>query len=182
MDWIKVDYKRFLLDEIRQGGKQYSWMEERRLEFGPLIISKIPSILEGKSVLICVDDERLWFENYILSQINAKPSRPFLPFYSLKGLFKKPCESDSDIALLNDLLELSFPNGYFFFYIGRADKRAARLPCESDDSLLWLLDEQLHDSFYLSSHDKELDFKLISLYKLLDTSLDGLLFSQFELE
>ncbi|EAI3451748.1 TPA: hypothetical protein R4976_001748, partial [Campylobacter jejuni] len=50
-----------------------------------------------------------------------------------------------------------------------------------DDSLLWLFDEQLQDSFYLNSKDKDLDIKLISLYQLFDVSLDAILFSKVQL-
>ncbi|EFP1838280.1 hypothetical protein HPX21_001645, partial [Campylobacter jejuni] len=49
------------------------------------------------------------------------------------------------------------------------------------DSLLWLFDEQLQDSFYLNSKDKDLDIKLISLYQLFDVSLDAILFSKVQL-
>ncbi len=83
--------------------------------------------------------------------------------------------------MLNDLLDISFPNGFIYFYIGSASDKKSLIAKSRDDSLLWLFDEQLQDSFYLNSKDKDLDVKLITLYKLFDTSLDAILFSKVSL-
>lgn len=145
------------------------------------MLSRLRLLLEGSSFILCTDEERVWYESYILGLINSNKNRPLVPFFSLKSMYPKSLESENDMALLNDLLELTFPNGYIFFYIGRADKKLARLVNSKDDSLLWLFDEQLQNTFYLSSNDKELDFKLICLFKLLNECVNGLLFSKFEL-
>lgn len=175
-----MEFSKFLLELIREGGKPFQWMEERRLEWGPLVYSRIKALLEGKCFLLSFDDERAWFETYFLSLINANENRPKLPFISLRALCPKICENKDDIALLNDMLDFTFPQGYIHFYVGRADKKQARVVLDNEDSMLWLFDEEVNNSFYLSSFDNELDFKLISLFKLLDACLDGLLFSKFK--
>ena len=51
-----------------------------------------------------------------------------------------------------------------------------------NDSFMWVLDEHLQDSFYLSSGDDLLDIKLIQLHKLLDKSINAVLFAEVDLE
>lgn len=176
-----MDFARFLLNIIRENNKYFAWMEERRLEWGPLMQANLRYLLEGKSFIFCTDEKRSWYEEYFLANINASSNRPLLPFFALSSLCKKSCESEMDIAFLNDLLEANFERGYIFFYIGSYKDKFAKIAKSRENSLLWLFDEQLQNSFYLSSLDKDLDYKLISLYKLLDQCLDGLLFSNFEL-
>lgn len=175
------NFLKFTLEQIRQNGTYMSWLEERRLEWSPLIASKLSLLLQGYTFIVITDEQRTWYEEYFLNQINANSSRPFVPFVSLKGIYNKTCNTQEDIALLNDLLSISFPNGYVFFYIGKDSDLKAQIAKSKDDSLLWLFDEQLQNSFYLSSLDKDLDFKLISLYKIFEQSLDAVLFSKVEL-
>ena len=47
-----------------------------------------------------------------------------------------------------------------------------------DDSFMWVLDEHLQNSFYLQTSDDNLDIKLIQLFKLLDKSIDAVLFAE----
>lgn len=156
-------------------------MEERRLEWSPLIASKLALLLQGYTFIVITDEQRVWFEEYFLSQINASPTRPLVPFVSLKGIYNKACNTQEDIDLLNDLLSISFPNGYAFFYIGTNTGFKFKIANSKAESMFWLFDEQLQNSFYLSSRDKELDYKLISLYKVFEQSLEAVLFSKVEI-
>ncbi len=159
-------------------------MEERRLEWVPLAISRLHGLLEGKTFIVLTDQKREWFGKYILDSINSNPlKRPFLPFMDLKSFFPNlsSVKSSEDINLLEDLLSISFPNGYIVFYIGLSKDANAQIAKKRDDSFMWILDENIQDSFFLSSRDKELDIKLIQLYKLLDKTIDMLLFPE-ELE
>ena len=79
------------------------------------------------------------------------------------------------------MLETAFPSGFVYFYIGSNKDIRFQIARSRDDSLLWLLDEQLQNSFLLSSKDSELDEKLITLYKLFDKSLEAILFSRVSL-
>lgn len=175
------DFLAYTLENIRNGGAFMTWMESRRLEWAPLMAARLKYLLEGHTFILMCDEERSWYEEYFLKNINAKASRPMLPFVSLNSICRKKIQSQEDISLLNDLLELTFPNGYIYFYIGSAVDKKAQIAKSKDDSLLWLFDEQLQNSFYLNSKDKDLDMKLISLFKLLDVSLDAILFSKVSL-
>ena len=175
-----IDFLAYTLDAIRNSGQSMAWMEERRLEWAPLMAARLRYLLEGKTFVLMCDEKRSWYEYYILQNINSKSSRPLLPFISFNSLYNKKIQND-DINLINDLLDFTFPNGYIYFYIGSNLDKKLQIANSKDDSLLWLFDEQLQNSFYLSSNDKDLDIKLISLYKLLDISLDTILFSKVNL-
>ncbi|ACM63999.1 HobA family DNA replication regulator [Campylobacter lari] len=174
-------FLKFTLEQIRENGTYASWLEERRLEWSPLIASKLALLLQGYTFIVITDEQRVWFEEYFLSQINASPTRPLVPFVSLKGIYNKACNTQEDIDLLNDLLSISFPNGYAFFYIGTNTGFKFKIANSKAESMFWLFDEQLQNSFYLSSRDKELDYKLISLYKVFEQSLEAVLFSKVEI-
>ncbi|MCR2088332.1 HobA family DNA replication regulator [Campylobacter upsaliensis] len=158
-----------------------AWMESRRLEWSPLVASRLKYLLEGRAFILICDEARSWYETYFFQHINANRARPLLPFFSLKSLFERKIQNNEDIILLNDMLEIAFPNGFVYFYIGTARDKRSLIARSKNDSLLWLFDEQLQNSFYLDSNDKDLDFKLISLYKLFDKSLDAILFSKVSL-
>ncbi|EAH4639532.1 HobA family DNA replication regulator [Campylobacter jejuni] len=175
------DFLSFTLENIRNGGAFMAWLESRRLEWAPLMAARLKYLLEGRTFVLMCDEQRSWYEEYFLKNINSKAARPMLPFVSLNSLCKKKVQSSEDIALLNDLLDISFPNGYVYFYIGSASDNKSLIAKSRDNSLLWLFDEQLQDSFYLNSKDKDLDIKLISLYQLFDVSLDAILFSKVQL-
>ncbi len=175
------DFLSFTLENIRNGGAFMAWMESRRLEWAPLMAARLKYLLQSRTFILMCDEQRSWYEEYFLKNINSKANRPMLPFVSLNSLYRKKIQNAEDIALLNDLLDISFPNGYVYFYIGNATDNKSLIAKSKDDSLLWLFDEQLQDSFYLNSEDKDLDIKLITLYKLFDMSLDAILFSKVQI-
>ncbi len=177
------EYSDWTLKWIRKSNN-LGWMEERRHQWVPLVVSRLQNLLEGKTFILITDEQRQWFGSYMLSNINSKSNaRPFLPFVDLKSFFPNlnSLKSSEDISLLEDLLSISFPNGYVFFYIGVSNTPQAQMAKKNDDSFIWLLDEQIQNSFFLSGKDKELDIKLIQLYRLLDKTIDVLLFPE-ELE
>ncbi|TQR60598.1 HobA family DNA replication regulator [Campylobacter troglodytis] len=176
-----MDYLRFLLETIRSGGVFMSWLEARRLEFAPLMSAKFSLMLEGKSFVLICDEKRAWYERYFLQKINAKSYRPFVPIFSLDNFYAHRIKNSEDISLLNDLLETAFPNGFVYFYVGEKNSKNYEIARSRDESLLWLFDEQLQNSFFLDSKDANLDEKLITLYKLFDKSLDAVLFSKVSL-
>jgi len=60
------------LKSIREEDSSFSWMEEYRYEWTPLVKSAVSKIRDGYSVLIITDDENRWFAKYIMSKINHK--------------------------------------------------------------------------------------------------------------
>ena len=48
-----------------------SWLEEQKFEWTPLVVKSLKSLLdENCTVLILTDDNRDWFGEYVLSNIN----------------------------------------------------------------------------------------------------------------
>jgi len=175
---------KWTLDTIREDESCFSWMEEYRYEWAPLVQSAVSQVIEGKTVLIVTDESREWFARYIVNTINdMSKHRPLLPFYRLADNFPQlhAIQSTEDIQLLEDMLDISYPNGYYIWYIGRGDHPHTKCSYRSQDNFLWVLDEEVQNSFALRSSDPLLDIKLLQLYKLFDTTLSAALFGDFEL-
>ncbi|MSN96979.1 hypothetical protein F1B92_07375 [Campylobacter sp. FMV-PI01] len=175
------DLYKWSLDRIRKDTFMATWLEDRKEEWTPLLSSKIRLLLDGSSFIFFCDDDRSWFEDYFLRNINKNDNeRPILPFFSLKSLFPNfdSINSKEGIALLVDMLSLSFLNGYVLFYVGRGNTELARIAKSSDDSYMWLIDEKCENGFYLDSNDENLDIKLIQLFKLFDSSISAALFDE----
>lgn len=180
------EFTNWTVKTIREDKYIGSWMEERKFDWIPIVAKTLTNIIDkGKSVLIVTDDERDWFLHYIFSKINSpKNNRPLLPFYDFKSMIQHTHKltSDDDMELIKDMLEISFPNGYIFWYIGRSQSGKAILPKVSYNSFLWLFDEDAQNSFNLKSNDETLDMKLLQLYRLFDKTLEATLFSQIEVD
>ncbi len=177
------DYLDWSLDTIRK--MNLSWMEERRLEWVPLVSSAFRALMEGKTFVFLSDLDRIWFEAYVLSSINHKTNkRPYLPFVSLNSFFPdiNSIKNNEDIELLEDMLSIAFPQGYIFFYVGTSNDIKSQIAQRKDDSFMWIFDEKIQNSFHLNSNDKYLDIKLIQLFMLFDKSIDAVLHSEVCLE
>ena len=174
-------FLKWTLEEIRKEGSMISWMEEKRFEWVPLCASMLKNLLDGHTFIVLTDDEREWFGNYIMDTINASTKdRPLLPFVSLKALYPSLTyiKNNEDIELLENLLSQIFPNGYTFFYIGKNSDIKMQIVKRRDDSFMWVFDEHLQNSFYLQTADDNLDIKLIQLFKLLNKSINAVLFAE----
>lgn len=160
-------------------------MEEHRYEWAPLVKSAVVQILEGKTVLVLTDESRKWFGKYILNAVNdLQKNRPLLPFYQLVELFPNlsSIQNTQDIQLLEDMLDISYPNGYFIWYIGKGDHPYTKIAYRNDDSFLWVMDQEVQNSFALRNADSLLDIKLLQLYKLFDKTVSAMLFGDLEPE
>ena len=176
---------KWTLETIREDESCFSWMEEYRYEWAPLAKSAVDQILEGKTVLILTDPSREWFSKYIMNSINdLQKNRPLLPVYSLFSCFPNlpNMKATQDIQLLEDMLEISYPNGYVIWYIGKGDHTCTKLVYRNENSFLWVMDEEVQDSFSFRSADPLLDIKLLQLYKLFDATLSAGLFGDLDLE
>ncbi len=176
---------KWTLETIREEESCFSWMEEYRYEWSPLVKSAVSQVVEGKTILVVTDEYRKWFGKYILNGINdLSKNRPLLPFYQLTDSFPNlnNMHSTQDIQLLEDMLEISYPNGYYIWYIGRGDHPYTKLAYRNDNNFLWVLDEEVQNSFALRSADTLLDIKLLQLYKLFDMTISAALFGDLDLE
>jgi len=176
---------KWTLETIREEESCFSWMEEHRYEWAPLVKSAVSQSIEGKTVLVVTDESRKWFGKYILHSINdLQKNRPLLPFYQLSECFPnlQNIHSTQDLQLLEDMLEISYPNGYYIWYIGKGDHPYTKLAFRCEDSFLWIMDEEVQNSFSLRSSDILLDIKLLQLFKLFDKTLSAVLFGELDLE
>ena len=172
------------LESIRAEGSSFSWMEERRYDWVPLIASVLTKIENAYSVVLITDPKREWFEKYIISNINQSNSnRPLLPFVSLSSIYQEVdlLKSSSDFELVNNMLSLSFKDEFFYFYIGSSNHQRAQIAKYKEDSFMWIFDEQLSNSITLDSKDKNLDIKLIQLFKLFNKSIDAMLYGEIDI-
>jgi hypothetical protein len=172
------------LEAIRKEPSDFSWMEEQRYDWVPLAKSALQRIVEGQAVLLLTDPKRRWFEHYILNAVNAPAKeRPFLPVQSLQAIFPnlQAIDSTARIALLEDMLDIAYPQGYFFWYIGEGSHPYTKLVYRNEDNFLWLINEEVAGSFVLRDADPLLDIKLLQLYRLFDTSIAASLYGQVEL-
>lgn len=173
------------LEVIREEDSCFSWMEEHRYEWSPLAKMVLSHILEGKSILVVTDEKRAWFQKYILANINEfSHNRPLLPFYSLLGCVPQlaTVTTTSELELVEDMLDISFPHGYTIWYIGKGDDAYSKLAYRKDENFLWMMDAEVQNSFFFRGSDPLLDIKLLQLYKLFDRSLSATLFGEIELE
>ncbi len=77
------DFLSWSLENIRSGGASMAWMESRRLEWSPLVASRLKYLLEGRAFILICDEARSWYETYFFQHINANRARPLLPFFRL---------------------------------------------------------------------------------------------------
>ena len=173
------------LDTIREEESCFSWMEEYRYEWAPLVKSAVSQSIGGKTVLIVTDESRKWFGQYVLNKINDfERHRPLLPFYQLLDCFPnlQNIHTTQEMELLEDMLDISYPDGYYIWYIGRGDHPYTKLAYRNDDSFLWVMDEEVQNSFAFRSSDTLLDIKLLQLFKLFDSTLSATLYGDLDLE
>ncbi len=176
---------KWTLEAIRNEESDFSWMEEYRYEWAPLVKSAVSQMLEGKTVLLVTDENHEWFKSYILTAVNdLRKNRPLMPVYSLTDGFPnlRSIHSTQEIQLLEDMFDISYPNGYFIWYIGKGDHPYTKMSYRNEDSFLWILDEEVQNSFSFRSSDPLLDIKLLQLYKLFDATLSAALFGDLDLE
>ncbi len=180
------EFLNWTVETIREDKLISPWLEEKKYEWTPLVSKSISSLLDkGCSVIVITDNDRNWFLEYILTNINNKNyNRPYLPFYDFKAFYKQidSVKNEDDIAYIKDMLNISFPNGYCFWYIGRSQDVRAIIPKVSKNSFLWLLDEETPDAFNLRSSDEALDMKLLQMFRLYNKTISAALFAQINVE
>jgi len=173
------------LDTIREEDSSFSWMEECRYDWVPVVQSAVNKIIEGQTILLLTDEKRAWYAKYVASKINSLHyERPFLPIYTLKSMFPDldKMNNTQELDLLEDMLDISYPNGYFIWYIGSADSAYTKFAFRSDENLLWIIDGDVPNSFYLRAGNSSLDIKLIQLFKLFNKTINAGLFGEINLD
>jgi hypothetical protein len=173
------------LEVIREDHSDFSWMEELRFDWTPLVKSALEKMVAGQTVLIVTDDKRKWFSKYIRNAVNCPDKgRPFLPIYDLQSCFPslQSVRDNQDMDLLEDMLDISFPNGYFIWYIGDSKYTYTKISFRNDENFLWVMNDQVPNSFPFRDSDPLLDIKLIQLYKLFDKTVEAVLCGEVDID
>ncbi|RLA68764.1 MAG: hypothetical protein DRG24_09660 [Epsilonproteobacteria bacterium] len=172
---------KWTLESIRSEGAMLNWLEELRFDWTSTTAQAIKQILEGKTVILITDHKRKWFENYIVTSINQlTQERPMIPLVSLDAIYPNfdSLTGGDSIAMIEDLLELSYKGEFVFWYIGKGDDKRADIAKRCNDSYLWIMDENFHNALALRSYDPLIDIKLLQLYRQFDLTLSAMLFGE----
>ncbi len=173
------------IDTIREDiSTDLSWLEEKKFDWTPLVANTLKKVIQKNySVLVITDDRQQWFANYVLGKLNSK-YRPYLPFYDFNKFCSsiKDIKSQEDIDLVIDMLNISFPSGFLFWYIGGTEHKNFALQRFYEGSFLWLVDKDQQGAISFHEYDKYLDIKLVQLYSLLDKTIDAAMFGNIELD
>jgi hypothetical protein len=157
------------------------WLEERKLDWIPIVGRLVKEIMKGTPVIIITDKEREWFGNYFITKINSKQNnRPFVPFYKLDNIItNRDSFNEEENGFLEDMLNISYSN-YIFFYIGKEENSIFDKVYKDKRSIVWLMDSDKENSFYMSSIDKDFDCKLLNMFRLLNLTITASMFSEVE--
>ena len=90
--------------------------------------------------------------------------------------------SEDDISNIKDMLKISFPNGYCFWYIGKSQDNRSTLAKITKSSFLWIFDEERQGSINLKSNDDGLDMKLLQMFRLYNKTISAALFANINVE
>ncbi len=179
-----MHFSEWTLKAIREEGSCFSWMEEYRFNWIPQVQNALIKILEGQSVILVTDKDFAWYSNYILVKINQLyKNRPFIPIYDMNALFPSLYNLNyaNELDFLYDMLDISFVNGYFFWYIGAGKDKFYEYIDQNKNSILWMLNKEIEGIFSLNKKDSNLDMKLIQSFKLFDKAIDAALIGEIEL-
>ena len=172
------------LESLRTDHAMMNWLEERRYEWAPLANNMLNQMMKGSSVIIITDPEFDWLSKYILKTINhPNVHRPLFPIFEAKTMFPfmDKMIAASNMEVMHDMLNISFKEGYTFWYIGRSNHISSTFAKEQRNSFLWVMDEEIQNSFFLRSADDLLDLKLLHMVRLFDKTLDAVFDGEIEL-
>ena len=179
-----MDFSEWTLETIRGFDSSYSWLEEVRFSWVPQAMQTISRLLDGATLIIVTDDEFRWFGDYIVNHINKIDSqRPFIPVYKLCSLFPhaKYLSTSTEFDMLFDMLDISFPNGYIFWYIGNGNHNHYEYIEQDKQSMIWRLNKEIEGFFSLNRKDPNINIKLIQSFELFDRAINAGLFGEVNL-
>lgn len=177
------DFAQWSLDAIREEGAILSWLEEQRFEWSKTTAYALEQILQGKTIILITDEKYKWLETYILSSINTEQlDRPLIPIISIDNIcvHYNSINGGEMIDIVDDMISLSYKEDCFFWYIGKGNDKRCDIAKRRDNSYYWMFDEDFNNAFTLKSYDKDLDVKLLQLYRLFDASLNATMFGEVD--
>ena len=178
-----LDFAQWSLDAIREEGGALSWLEEQRFEWSKTTALALSHILQGKTIVLITDQKRKWLEHYIVDSMNsASLERPLIPINTIDRIYPhyNQIQGGEMLDMVEDLVELSYKQDYFFWYIGKGDDKRSDIAKRKDESYFWIFDEDFNNAFTMHSYDSQLDIKLLQLYRLFDASLNAAIFGEVD--
>jgi hypothetical protein len=171
------------LSAIRADSPMMTWMEERRFDWVPAAHSAMTRLMRGVSFVIITDRNREWFAEYLTTTLNgSEKKRPLLPIFNARDILPHIDRANpNEIDLVQNMLSIAFGDRFIYWYIGRGDDARARAPKKSDDSFLWLMDEEAPNGFFMRSADRLIDIKLMQLAILFDKTINAVMFGEVNL-
>ena len=179
-----MDFSDWTLTNIREEGSSFSWMEEHRFNWIPQVNNALKKILNGFSIIVVTDREFNWLGDYIVNKLNSKEkNRPYIPIYNIDCLFSAAYKLNdtTELDLLYDMFDISFSNGYLFWYIGNGEHRHYEYIEQNKSSIIWRLNHEVEGLFSLKRGDPQIDIKLIQAFKLFDKAIDAAITGDIEL-
>jgi len=174
-------FTKWMLETIRAEGASFHWVEELRFEWTASTALAVSQIVAGKTIVLVTDRKRKWFQHYISTTINQLSNdRPMIPLISLDRIYPEFDEMTTGEAMdmLTDMIKLSFGGNHFIWYVGKGSDSRSEIAKRSENSCLWILDENFGTAVKLRSYDPYLDIKMLQLYRLFDLSLNAVLFGE----
>ena len=169
-------FANWTLELARKDGISMGWFEERRFDWCQIAYRFTKDIIEGSTIVICSDLQKKWFCDYVLQTINI--NRPLLPIVSLESMLPKGVVFD--LVLLEDMLNIAFKHKYVIWYIGNANNKLVELAKNHQSSFIWAFDGNLHTAFNLKSDDINSDICLLQLFKILNKTIDAMMFDEID--
>lgn len=171
-----LKFANWTLNVIREDGISMGWFEERRFDWCQIAYNFVSSVINGYTIILCTDSRRKWFGDYVLQTINLNKGRALIPIFNIDSMFR----GEINTNLVEDVLNISFGDKYIIWYIGHLDAKISKFAIETDNSFIWSFDSGLHTAFNLNSNDANLDIKLLQLFKVLDRTINALMFNEIE--
>ena len=175
-----LKFANWTLNTIRKDGIAMSWFEERRFDWCQIAYRFVLNVINGYSIIICTDSKRKWFGDYVIGAINSSSHRPLIPIFNINNISMDL--ADINLGLLEDMLSISFSSKHIVWYIGLLDNKFSNLAIESNNNFIWSFNGGFHTSFDLREGDANNDIKLLQLFKILDRTIDAVMFNEIENE
>lgn len=171
-----LSFANWTLELARKDGIAMGWFEERRFDWCQIAYSFTKDIISGNTIIICSDLQKKWFCEYAMQTININTDRPLLPIVSLESML--PRDTSFDLMLVEDMLNIAFGYKYTIWYIGHVNNKLVKLATNHQSSFIWAFDGNLHTAFNLKSDDINSDIKLLQLFKILNKTIDAIMFDE----
>lgn len=176
-------FANWTLELVREDGIAMGWFEERRFDWCQIAYRFVRNIINGNTIILCSDLKKKWFCDYVLQMINTDKGRPLIPILSLESMLPRCQDLNSyTVEDIEDMLNIAFNDKYIIWYIGltNTSNKLVKLATDHQNSFIWAFDGSLHTAFNMYTNDSNSDIKLLQLFKILDKTINAIMFNEIE--